>query len=97
MHIYSSLTRKIMGFKQSSLLILLFVFSISVCIVSVSGTGNETIDIGAIIDLNSRAGKEHKVALELAVQKFNDHSRNQHFSIHFRNVSMDPVQAVFAG
>nr|GMD98504.1 glutamate receptor 2.9-like [Ipomoea batatas]GME01449.1 glutamate receptor 2.9-like [Ipomoea batatas]GME20261.1 glutamate receptor 2.9-like [Ipomoea batatas] len=85
-----------MGFKPSSLLILLLLFPFSVWMVSVSGTGNETIDIGAIIDLNSRAGKEHKVALEIAVQKFNDHSMTQHISVHFRNASMDPVQAVFA-
>ncbi|KAK2642178.1 hypothetical protein Ddye_023941 [Dipteronia dyeriana] len=54
---------------------------------------NGLINIGAIIDVNSRNGKEKKVAMEIAVQDFNNVSQNHKLSLHFQNPERDPLQA----
>ncbi|KAK3207031.1 hypothetical protein Dsin_021077 [Dipteronia sinensis] len=54
------------------------------------------INIGAIIDVNSRNGKEKKVAMEIAVQDFNNVSQNHKLSLHFQGPERDPLQAASA-
>ncbi|XP_027105450.2 glutamate receptor 2.7 [Coffea arabica] len=61
-----------------------------------AGTPLETINIGAIIDVDSRAGKEQKTAMLVAVQSFNSISTNHKLTIHFRNTSNYPIHAVSA-
>lgn len=58
---------------------------------------NETINIGAIIDVDSRAGKEQQIAMKTAVQSFNSISTNHGLAIHFRNIGNNPIQAVSVG
>uniref|UniRef100_A0A6N2KGK4 Glutamate receptor n=1 Tax=Salix viminalis TaxID=40686 RepID=A0A6N2KGK4_SALVM len=53
-------------------------------------------NIGAIIDGNSRTGKEEKTAMEIAVQNFNSISRNHKLSLHFKNPQADPLQVAYA-
>ena len=55
------------------------------------------INIGAIIDVNSRNGKEKKVAMEIAVQDFNNVSQNHKLSLHFQDPERDTLQAASAG
>ncbi|KAK4858657.1 hypothetical protein QYF36_020040 [Acer negundo] len=54
------------------------------------------INIGAIIDVNSRNGKEKKVAMEIAVQDFNSVSQNHKLSLHFQGPERDTLQAASA-
>ncbi|TXG47513.1 hypothetical protein EZV62_026807 [Acer yangbiense] len=54
------------------------------------------INIGAIIDVNSRNGKEKKVAMEIAVQDFNSASQNHKLSLHFQDPERDTLQAASA-
>ncbi|XP_059291072.1 glutamate receptor 2.9-like [Lycium ferocissimum] len=65
--------------------------------VTVKATANETIEIGAIIDINSRIGKEQKTAIDIAVENYNHDSRNnkQLITVHFRNTSKDTIQIFF--
>nr|GEV68787.1 glutamate receptor 2.7-like [Tanacetum cinerariifolium] len=48
---------------------------------------------GVIIDESSRAGKEQKNAIEIAVQKLNSASNDHKLAIHFKNSSGDPLEA----
>ncbi|XWS15812.1 hypothetical protein CRYUN_Cryun34aG0033700 [Craigia yunnanensis] len=55
------------------------------------------IRIGAIIDANSRMGKEEKTALEIAVGNFNkNNSRNQKLSLYFQDPGREPYKAALA-
>jgi ionotropic glutamate receptor len=58
---------------------------------------NKVTNIGAVIDVNSRIGKEEKTALEMAVQDFNEISTNHALSLHFRHPGEDPLQVAYAG
>lgn len=68
-------------------------------LVTVKATANETIKIGAIIDLNSRIGKEQKTGINIAVENYNHDRRNnkQLITVHFRNTSKDTIQDFFTG
>ncbi|CAN4078844.1 unnamed protein product [Withania somnifera] len=69
-----------------------------ISLVTVKGIANETIEIGAIIDLNSRIGKEQKTAIAIAVENYNHDRRNHNhklFTVHFRNASKDTIQDFF--
>ncbi|PPD78426.1 hypothetical protein GOBAR_DD24620 [Gossypium barbadense] len=75
-----------------------FVF-ISLFLVSSYGdeTDNKVTNIGAIIDVDSRIGKEEKTALEIAVQSFNNNVSNNHkLSIYIQNSRRDPLLAATA-
>lgn len=61
-----------------------------------AGTPHETINIGAIIDVDSRAGKEQKTAMMIAVQSFNSISTHHKLAVHFHNTCNNPIQAVSA-
>ncbi|KAF3672661.1 Apoptosis inhibitory protein 5 isoform 1 [Capsicum annuum] len=82
-----------MSFKPS--LILIFILKAFVFISLV--TANETIEIGAIIDFNSRIGKEQKTAIDIAVENYNnDRINHKHLiTVHFRNTSKDTIQDFF--
>ncbi|KAG5561805.1 hypothetical protein RHGRI_004747 [Rhododendron griersonianum] len=43
-----------------------------------------TVNIGAVIDADSRVGKEQKVAMEIAVENFNNTSTQHKLSLHFQ-------------
>ncbi|KAL5772301.1 hypothetical protein ACOSQ2_012225 [Xanthoceras sorbifolium] len=60
------------------------------------GDSYKLINIGAIIDVNSRVGKEEKVAMEIAVQDFNNASQNHKLSLHFQDRERDPLRAASA-
>ncbi|KAB5534082.1 hypothetical protein DKX38_017168 [Salix brachista] len=64
--------------------------------VEAAASTNKVTNIGAIIDDNSRTGKEEKTAMEIAVQNFNNISRNHKLSLHFKNPQADPLQAAYA-
>ncbi|KAF8413793.1 hypothetical protein HHK36_001786 [Tetracentron sinense] len=51
--------------------------------------------IGAIIDYNSRIGKEEKVAMEMAIQDFYNTTSHRPF-LHFRDSKREPVRAALA-
>ncbi|CAI9292777.1 unnamed protein product [Lactuca saligna] len=54
---------------------------------------NRTTNIGVIIDERTRAGKEQKTAIEIAVQKLNSGSKDHKLAIYFTNSSGDPLEA----
>ncbi|KAG5235035.1 glutamate receptor [Salix suchowensis] len=64
--------------------------------VEAAASTTKVTNIGAIIDGNSRTGKEEKTAMEIAVQNFNSISRNHKLSLHFKNPQADPLQAAYA-
>ncbi|OMO76352.1 Ionotropic glutamate receptor [Corchorus capsularis] len=75
----------------------IFVFLISFLVFGhgeETGKGNRVTNIGAIIDVDSRIGKEEKTALEIAVQSFNNsNSTNLKLSLHIHDSGRDPLQA----
>jgi ionotropic glutamate receptor len=73
-----------------------FLLILSDGVEAAAGT-NKVTNIGAIIDGNSRTGKEEKTAMEIAVQNFNNISRNHKLSLHFKHLKGDPLQAAYAG
>ncbi|CAA2954889.1 glutamate receptor -like [Olea europaea subsp. europaea] len=83
------------GSKLSRLSILVLAyFLFSFCSGLVVEADSSVTNIGAIIDVDSRVGKEQKTAMTLAVQNFNNNSRNHRLNIYFKNTSKYPVQAV---
>ncbi|CAK9148187.1 unnamed protein product [Ilex paraguariensis] len=56
----------------------------------------ETTSIGAIIDHNTRIGKEVHAAIKVAAQNFNSSSVYHRVSLHFRNPGGNPLQAAYA-
>ncbi|KAK8992396.1 hypothetical protein V6N11_048479 [Hibiscus sabdariffa] len=62
-----------------------------------TGNYNKITNIGAIIDSDSRVGREEKTALELAVQSFNNGvSDNHKLSLYIQNSKRDPLLAATA-
>ncbi|KAJ6935634.1 hypothetical protein NC652_010602 [Populus alba x Populus x berolinensis] len=57
---------------------------------------SKVTNIGAIIDVNSRTGKQEKTAMEIAVQKFNNGSPNHNLSLYFQDSRRSPLQAARA-
>ncbi|CAL9015589.1 unnamed protein product [Prunus brigantina] len=53
-------------------------------------------NVGAIINSNSRIGKEQKTAMEIAADTFNNRSKTHKLILHFRNSSTDPFLAASA-
>ncbi|CAK7350469.1 unnamed protein product [Dovyalis caffra] len=64
--------------------------------VEAAASTNKVTNIGAIIDVSTRIGKEEKTAMEIAVQNYNNISRNHELSLHFRHPGGEPLQAVNA-
>ncbi|GER31770.1 glutamate receptor 1.2 [Striga asiatica] len=75
-----------------------FVFTIFLLILfgcfSISSARTENVNVGALINYDSRIGKEMKTALKLAGQKFNK-SSNRAF-LHFKNPRESPIEALYA-
>ncbi|KAL5774348.1 hypothetical protein ACOSP7_011905 [Xanthoceras sorbifolium] len=61
-----------------------------------AGDSYKLTNIGAIIDVNSRVGKEKKVAMQIAVQDFNNAYQNHKLSLHFQDGERDPLRAASA-
>lgn len=53
---------------------------------------NKVISIGAIIDVNSRVGKEQLVAMDLAAQSYNNTSKSHKMALHFQEPTKDPFR-----
>ena len=58
---------------------------------------SKVTNIGAIIDINSRTGKQEKIAMEIAVEKFNNGSPNHKLYPYFKDSRRSPLQAARAG
>ncbi|XP_024160178.2 glutamate receptor 2.7 [Rosa chinensis] len=59
---------------------------------------NEKIvtNLGAIVNLNSRMGKEQKIAMDIAAENFRNLSKTHSLIIHFRHSDRDPFTAASA-
>ncbi|KAF9683637.1 hypothetical protein SADUNF_Sadunf04G0034600 [Salix dunnii] len=57
---------------------------------------SKVTSIGAIIDYNSRTGKEMRTAMGIAVRKFNNGSPNHKLSLKFQDSRRSPLQAAHA-
>ncbi|XP_050371260.1 glutamate receptor 2.7-like [Argentina anserina] len=53
-------------------------------------------NIGAIIDVNSRIGKQQKAAMEIAAEKFNNQSETHEIVLHFCDSGRDPFLSAYA-
>lgn len=54
-------------------------------------------NIGAIIDVNSRIGREEKTAMQIYAENYNNHSKTHKLSLHFQDPGKDPLQVASAG
>ncbi|GMH19544.1 hypothetical protein Nepgr_021385 [Nepenthes gracilis] len=61
---------------------------------AIDNDGN--FSIGAILNFDSRVGREQKAAMEIAVQIFNAKSKSHKLAIYFDDSGGDPLQAAFA-
>nr|POF21991.1 glutamate receptor 2.7 [Quercus suber] len=62
-----------------------------------ANTTSEVTNVGAIIDVSSRIGKEEKTAMEIAAGDYNNHSKTDHkLFLHFQDPGTDPLQVVSA-
>ncbi|KAK7841024.1 glutamate receptor 3.1 [Quercus suber] len=58
-----------------------------------ANTTSEVTNIGAIIDVSSRIGKEEKTAMEIAAGDFNNHSKTDHkLFLHFQDPGQTPFK-----
>ncbi|KAL6204781.1 hypothetical protein ACLB2K_022048 [Fragaria x ananassa] len=53
-------------------------------------------NVGAIIDVDSRIGKQQKAAMEIAAENFNNQSKTDELILHFRDSGRDPFLAAYA-
>ncbi|CAJ1939216.1 unnamed protein product [Sphenostylis stenocarpa] len=72
--------------------LLISIVSINYYHVEATDGDNKVISIGAIIDVNSRIGKEQRVAMDLAAQIYNTTSNTYKLALHFRQPSKDPFR-----
>ncbi|KAD7117884.1 hypothetical protein R6Q59_005090 [Mikania micrantha] len=72
---------------------LALIFFLSLILSNYSLALNQTTNIGVIINEASRAGKEQKTAIEIAVRKLNSQHGNHHLAVHFKNSKGDPLEA----
>lgn len=54
-------------------------------------------NVGAIVNLKSRMGKEQKTAMDIAADNFNNLSKTHSVLLHFRDSDGDPLYAASAG
>ncbi|KAL6282414.1 hypothetical protein ACE6H2_013343 [Prunus campanulata] len=57
---------------------------------------SDVTNVGAIINFNSRIGKEQKAAMEVAAEDFNNRSKTHKLILHFRDSGRDPFRAASA-
>jgi len=62
-----------------------------------TNVGNQVISVGAIIDVNSRIGKEQQLAMEIAARSYNSTSKTYKLALYFRNSTKDPLRAITLG
>ncbi|KAK1382202.1 Glutamate receptor [Heracleum sosnowskyi] len=75
------------------LLLIFFLLFLSYGSTTAAADGKSTTIIGVVIDEDSRAGKEQKIAIKIAAQNFNNNSTNHELTFHFRNISSgNPLQ-----
>nr|XP_034893825.1 glutamate receptor 2.7-like [Populus alba] len=95
------MTFPIFTFNKLPKLWLLLLVAASFLVTTLPHGGKDIYDskvtnIGAIIDINSRTGKEEKTAMEIAVRKFNNGSPNHKLSLYFQDSRSSPLQAALA-
>ncbi|XP_068321880.1 glutamate receptor 2.7-like [Pyrus communis] len=61
-----------------------------------AGSSTNATNVGAVINVNSRIGKEQKTAMEIAAESFNNHSKTHKLILHFRDSGRDPFLAASA-
>ncbi|XP_062162775.1 glutamate receptor 2.7-like [Alnus glutinosa] len=90
-------------FTNNILLKFCHLFSLLISILLLISHGgqatNTTIvtNIGGIIDVKSRIGKEQKIAIEIAAENFNRYSKSNKLSLHFQDSGqLDPLQVASA-
>ncbi|KAL3617059.1 hypothetical protein CASFOL_039453 [Castilleja foliolosa] len=62
---------------------------------SITTAQTNTTSIVALLDDDTRIGKEMITALKLAVRKVNDSSDHQNLSLHIQNPGQNPLQAIY--
>ncbi|XP_047163588.1 glutamate receptor 2.7-like [Vigna umbellata] len=55
---------------------------------------NQVISVGAIIDVNSRIGKEQQMAMDIAARSYNSTSKTYKLALYFRNSTDNPLKAI---
>ncbi|MED6183649.1 hypothetical protein PIB30_039680 [Stylosanthes scabra] len=87
-----------MNFHSTSCCLYFYVFIFFLLQVEATTDGDsKVISVGAIIDVNSRIGKEQLVALDIAAQSFNNTSKTYKLALLFQNPNNDPLKATSIG
>ncbi|KAK9936487.1 hypothetical protein M0R45_013327 [Rubus argutus] len=90
------------GQRLWHLLHLLIIIIIIIILSYEAGAGAEAenqkivINVGAILNLKSRAGKQQKTAMDIASKNFNDLSKTHILNLHFGDSDRDPLIAASA-
>ncbi|XP_027348334.1 glutamate receptor 2.7-like [Abrus precatorius] len=58
----------------------------------VTNGDSEVVSIGAIIDVNSRIGKEQRVAMNIAAQNYNNTFKSYKLALYFQEPNKEPVR-----
>ncbi|KAK8469014.1 hypothetical protein PHAVU_006G179300 [Phaseolus vulgaris] len=79
--------------------LLIFYFLMSLVLINgyqdeATNVHNKVISVGAIIDVNSRIGKEQQVAMDIAARSYNSTSKTYKLALYFRNSTKDPIRAI---
>ncbi|KAE9613557.1 hypothetical protein Lal_00016161 [Lupinus albus] len=89
-----------MNFHYSTIPQALFSFCLLIPFALINGyqakatnADSKVISIGAIIDINSRIGKEQQVAMDIAAQSYNNTSNSYKLALHFQDLSNDHFKA----
>ncbi|XP_050146895.1 glutamate receptor 2.7-like [Malus sylvestris] len=61
-----------------------------------AGSSTNATNVGAVINVSSRIGKEQKTAMEIAAESFNNRSKTHKLILHFRDSGRDPFLAASA-
>lgn len=59
----------------------------------ISSGDNKVIPIGAMIDINSRVGKEQRIAMDIAAQNYNNTSNTYKLALHFQEPAKNSFRA----
>jgi len=88
--------------QAQTMTLLIFYFLMSLVLINgyqdeATNVHNKVISVGAIIDVNSRIGKEQQVAMDIAARSYNSTSKTYKLALYFRNSTKDPIRAITLG
>ena len=62
-----------------------------------ASNNQKVVNIGVIVDFDSRIGREQKAAMEIAARSFNDSSTNYKLLLNFQDSRREALRAASSG